>query len=56
MYYRGDKIRCYCYSLDSNNSYSASQQLLVISMHNQLSMEQKWCLFKQTRLFAPNLP
>ena len=31
---------------------SVTHQLSVISMHNQLLMEQKQCIFKQTHSFA----
>ena len=32
-----------------NCVYSVSHQLSIISTHSQLSMEQKWCIFKQAR-------
>ena len=35
--------------------YSIGHQLSVIGPRNQLSMEQKQCIFKQTHLFVPNL-
>ena len=35
---------------------SVSHQLLAIGTRNQLLMEQKRCIFKQTRSFAQNLP
>jgi len=30
-------------------------QLLDIGSHNQLSIEQRWCIFKQTRSFVWNV-
>ena len=35
---------------------SISHQLLVISIHNQLSIEQTQCIFKQAHSFAQNGP
>ena len=42
--------------VEITNSGSVGHQLSVISMHNQLSMDQKWCIFKQTHLSLRILP
>jgi len=36
--------------------YSVIYQLLDIGSHNQLLIEQTWCVYKQTRSFTQNVP